>query len=92
MNHYEKESQNNQHYSRLDQAANRGQHQRPAYEGMDIRRSVGVRVENVSGIRENAGGLELAKKKQRPIEKPLVIPPIRKPEAEKKHIKKDGKK
>ena len=92
MNHYEKESQNSKYSGWVNEAANRGQHQRPAYEGMDIRRSVGVRVENVSGIRENAGGLELAKKKQRPIEKPLVIPPIRKPEAEKKHIKKDGKK
>jgi len=28
----------------------------------------------------------------RPIEKPQVVPPIRKPEVEKKHIKQSGKK
>jgi|WetSurSiteA1Bulk_404760.scaffolds.fasta_scaffold06581_8 hypothetical protein len=27
----------------------------------------------------------------RPIEKPQVVPPIKKPEVEKKHIKRDGK-
>ena len=29
---------------------------------------------------------------QAPIEKPQIVPPIKKPEVEKKHIKKSGKK
>jgi hypothetical protein len=30
--------------------------------------------------------------KPKPIEKPLILPPIKKPEVEKKHIKRTGKK
>lgn len=39
-----------------------------------------------------AGQVEMAKPPPKPIEKPQTIPPIRKPEVEKKHIKKTGKK
>jgi hypothetical protein len=35
--------------------------------------------------------IEMAKPQPRPIEKPLILPPIKKPEVEKKHIKKSGK-
>jgi hypothetical protein len=46
------------------------------------------------GIEQGGVPVEFAKPKvlPRPMEKPQVVPPIRKSEVEKKHIKKSGKK